>query len=110
MPAAALAHGTVLTRERQIAEAAPPSRTTPTRRGGPSLARDPGPAAASLPLGEDLLAEDIRVPAVLGELPQDMEEHPAERHRPSPMAGEHGVEIHPLDRGMRPLHGSPVVS
>ncbi len=69
MPAAALAHGTVLTREPQFAEAAPPPLTTPTRRGGPSLARDRGPAAAFPSFGEDLLAEDIRVTAVLGELP-----------------------------------------
>ena len=90
MPAAALTRGTVLSRERQIAEAAPPSRTAPTHRGGLSLARDTGPSAASPPFGEDLLAQDVRVPAVLGELPQDVEKNPPQRHRPGPMTGEIG--------------------
>ena len=50
------------------------------------------------------------MPAVLGELPQDVEKNPPQRHRPGPMTGEHGVEVHPRDCGMRALHGSPIVS
>jgi hypothetical protein len=44
-------------------------------------------------LVEDLLAQDVGVPAVLGELPQQVEVHPAQRQRAPPVTGQQVVQI-----------------
>jgi hypothetical protein len=42
-------------------------------------------SGSALP-GEDLLSQDVGVPAVLGEFAQDVEVHPAQRERAAPVA------------------------
>jgi hypothetical protein len=41
---------------------------------------------------EDLLPEDVSMPAVLGELPEHMQVHPAQGERAAAVAAEHVVE------------------
>jgi len=46
----------------------------------------------ALLFGEKLLAEDVRVPAVLGELPQRVHVDPAQRQRAAPVAVDRVVQ------------------
>ena len=41
---------------------------------------------------EDLLAQDVRMPAVLSELTQDVKVHPAQGEWPAPVAVDHVVQ------------------
>ncbi len=55
----------------------------PTWRAG--AASRPGRERLRASAAHELLSQDVCVPAVLGELAQHMEEHPAERERPAPV-------------------------
>jgi hypothetical protein len=58
--------------------------------------------------GADLLTQDVGVPAVVRQLAQDLQVHPAQRARPGPVTGDDGVQWQVRDRRPGRLAGRPV--
>ena len=59
--------------------------------GVPSPRHERAPDAL---LADELLSQDVCVPAVLGQLAQYVEVHPAQRERATPVAADHVVQPH----------------
>ena len=54
-------------------------------------------------LVEELLSQDVRVPAVLGEFAQHVEVHPAQRERSAPVAAEYVIQRQGFRRALKLL-------